>query len=419
MNYAIASERNNTLDCAWDCFAIPYGEITVKGTNGNVIVVTNKEVGLAAATAIQTQYGSGGENSPLFDMQLLPYCPVQDLIMENGVIQVQDTKQYSLIQQGDTVHGVIFNVSKGNFSFDLTEYQIAEGATAIEKKVNNECDKWRLTSPNYSNYFDFSVEKNGGVNFFNVDCFYKPFSPYIHVNPSFSGLYGQDFNDPRGLVCGGDFSLTQINDAWVSYELQNKNYQATFDRQIQNMEVQHSVAREQETWSMIAGVAQSAVTGGGAGMLLGLGGPASIGIGAATGGLSLAAGLRDLRLNNMLRNEALDYSRDQFGYQLGNVQALPTTLAKITAINENNKIFPILEYYTATEQEKEALRKKIQYNGMTVMAISTINDFLQESTGEQYIKGQLIRIEGEFYEDYHIAKRIAYELNNGIYFGGN
>ena len=47
----------------------------------------------------------------------------------------------------------------------------------------------------FSGEFEFSPAKNGGVEYFNVDYLYRPFSPYIHVTPNFGGLYGKDFND--------------------------------------------------------------------------------------------------------------------------------------------------------------------------------------------------------------------------------
>ena len=83
-----------------------------------------------------------------------------------------------------------------------------------------------------------NAAKNGGVSFFNIDCTYKPYNPYIHVNPNFGRLYGGDFDDSRGLIVGGDFSLPQTTSAWESYQLSNKNFQASFDRQIR-CEKQH------------------------------------------------------------------------------------------------------------------------------------------------------------------------------------
>ena len=134
-------------------------------------------------------------------------------------------------------------------------------------KISNECEIYKLVSPNYQGEFEFSVAKNYGVERFNVDCTYKPYNPYIHVNPNFKpgGLYGNDFNDGRGLICNGDFSFGMIGDKFAEYELQNKNYQAIFNRQVQNMDVNNAIAREQQAWSGVAG----ALTGGVAGAVAG------------------------------------------------------------------------------------------------------------------------------------------------------
>lgn len=396
-----------TTDAPYDIIAIPYGDITIRTLQGGGTYNPSPELGVAAIHALQLSLGTN-----VYDIQLLPYCPILNYVQTDGEIRLFSSLQYSLIKQGDTTQGFIFHVPKANFSFDITSLQLPIATSAIEKKVNNECDKWRLCSPNYSNYFDFSVEKNGGVQFFNVDCTYKPFSPYIHINPNFSGLYGKSFNDPRGLVLGGDFSLAQISDAWVQYEIQNKNYQLTFDRQIQNMEFNNKIARTTDIIGAAAGTLQGAATGGLATSLFGAG-PIGASIGAAIGGtLSAGAGIADIFINESLRNETLDYTKDLFGYQLGNIKALPLTLSKISAFNLNNKIFPVLEYYTATDVEKEALRNKIKYNGMTVMTIGTIGEYQQSEP--TYIKGQLIRIE-DLDHDYHLAKTIAKELNQGIY----
>lgn len=80
-------------------------------------------------------------------------------------------------------------------------------------KASNECDTYRLCSPNYNGVFEFSVAKNGNnVNGFHADCTYRPYNPYIYVHPNFSGLYKQNYEDARGLICGGEFSLGILND---------------------------------------------------------------------------------------------------------------------------------------------------------------------------------------------------------------
>ena len=115
-----------------------------------------------------------------------------------------------------------------------------------------------------------------------------------------------------------------------------------------------------------------------------------------------------------------------FGYQLDNIKALPYTLTKVSAYNPNNKIFPVLEYYTCTETEKIALANKIAYNGMSVGVIGTIGEYLGNSwqywnnqtqsyiTDKGYIKGQLIRID-DFGEDFHVLNALAEEFNKGVY----
>ena len=77
----------------------------------------------------------------------------------------------------------------------------------------------------------------------------------------------------------------------------------------------------------------------------------------------------------------------------------------------NNKLFPILEYYTCTPEEVEAVRLKLYYNGSTVERIGTIAEFLQEE--ETYIKAKLIRM--NIAEDNHFMEQIAVELNKGVF----
>ena len=141
-----------------------------------------------------------------------------------------------------------------------------------------------------------------------------------------------------------------------------------------------------------------------------------IGTGLATGNIgaglgSLLAGGIDLGLQVAQQQETIDYTKDLFGYQLGNIKAIPTNLTKTTAFTYNNKIFPILEYYTCTEEEKQALRDKIKYNGMTIMRIGKIEDYLQVE--QSYIKGQLIRLQVD--EDNHLLEAIRQEVNKGVY----
>lgn len=415
--YNITTNRLITTDAPWDIFAIPLNSIRIIKEDKTGFI-TNNDIAINAAMAIQAQQASN-----VHDIQLLPYCPVNALISDDNEITLTDPTQYSYIKDKDqNIVGIIFNVANSRFGFnitDITDSKFTPAQNNIERKVRNECDKWRLVSPNYSNYFDFSVEKNNGISYFNVDCEYKPFTPYIHVNPNFSYLYGYDDNSPRGLILGGDFSLSQIIDQWQQYQIQNKNFQNIFDRQIQNMEVQHKYQGTLDVVNAITGTIGGGVQGAAIGGLKG-GGPYGAAIGAVAGTvLSAAGGVADVEINKKLRSEAMDYTKDLFGYQLGNIQALPNTISKVSALNQNNKIYPILEYYTCTDEERKAFINKVAYNGMTVMVIGTIDDYINNTwtldgiSAKGYIKGKLIRLESE--EDFHIVNTIAEELNKGVF----
>ena len=145
-------------------------------------------------------------------------------------------------------------------------------------------------------------------------------------------------------------------------------------------------------------------------------------IGAGTGAIASAiGGIADYQMNEKLRAESLDYTKDMFGYQLGNIKALPNTIAKVSAFNRNNKIFPVLEYYTCTDREKEALANKIAWNGMSVGAIGTIGNYIgnewsyNDITSKGYIKGRIIRIEN-LEDEFHLLKEISNEIYKGVYF---
>lgn len=285
---------------------------------------------------------------------------------------------------------------------------------SVDIKVSNDCDMYRLVSPNYNGQFEFSLAKNGGtINKFNVDYTYKPLNPYIHINPDFNELYGEDFNDARGLILGGDFSLPIITDAFTDYEVRNKNYQAIFDREIQSLDLEQSIQRQEAAFGIAGGVATGAASGAVTGAMSGAGPYGAI-AGAVVGGATSAIG-GAMDYGNLLKRqqEQKSFKSDMFDLQLGNVEAMPYSLAKTTSLTYNNKIWPMIEIYTATEEEKEALRNKLEYTGMTVNAIGKLYDYTVLGT-TKYVKGQLIRLP-ELKDDSHMAYVIYDEISKGVY----
>ena len=285
--------------------------------------------------------------------------------------------------------------------------------TSIGRKLANECDVLRLVSQNYSAIFEFSPAKSGGVDGFLADCTYKPWSPYIHILPKLKGLYGDNFvaiDDARGLICGGDMSLPQLSNAWANYQLQNKTYQEMFDRQIKNMDVQNDINKQNAAWQL----ALSPIIGGASGAAAGaqMGGVNGMAIGAAVGavGGGITAGI-DYANNIRMMEENRQYKIDMYGYNLQNIQAIPTSLTKTSALTYNTRVWPFIEYYTCTDAERNALADKMKYNGMTIMKIGKLTDYLLGE--DKFYKGQLIRLNIKV--DSHMAYEIYNELNKGVY----
>ena len=204
--------------------------------------------------------------------------------------------------------------------------------------------------------------------------------------------------------------MPACTDKWLEYEAQNKNYQTSFDRSIEHMEVEQKYQRVNQIANAVAGVATGAIGGS----LIGGGGIGGV-IGAAIGGaVSAGAAAADIAMAEKLRSEQIRYAKDQFAFNLENIKALPNSLAKVSAFNKNNKIFPFLEYYSCTDIEKEAFRNIIKFDGMTVNRIGKISDFLNEEE-IQYIKARVIRFE-DLHDDQHIVDVIASEVEKGAYY---
>lgn len=310
-----------------------------------------------------------------------------------------------------------FNVTLPTYVKQLVKQPVfnSEINGAFAMKIDNECNLYRLVSPNYQGEFEFSPVKNGGVDRFNVDCTYKPYNPYIHVNPDFGGLYGDDYNDSRGLICQGDFTVGMISDAFETYELNNKNYQQIFNRQIQNMDVSNEIARAEQGVKSVTGTITGAVGGAVAGGMIGGGYGAAAGaiVGGVTG---MVGGIADYYNLDKQLKENKSYAADMYNFNLQNVKALPYTLTRCTALTFNNKLFPFIEKYTCTDEEKEAFIKKLQHDGMTVNAVDQIRNYTDQEG--KFVRGLVIRFDqgkNTLSDDTRMANEIYDEIKKGVY----
>ena len=499
LNMTLSSGRNVTEDQEFDIIAFPLScEVTT--SDGTFQTVENYARRIISALAIEL-------DAQLYDLQLLPYCPVQELIDAENHLEAVDlqehidfdyiTKNFSDIKKetipnvsitftqigglyaggtatvtlpvGPTQNvyiqeikpvgistyrikniqstvsdadvsisfdvfpsiptrpdialeiyyvndnenvncGIMFYVQKSTFSFNIEEkLEVNES-----KKVVSNCYLWRLVSPNYQGAFEFNIAKNGGtVELFNVFCTYKPYTPVIKVAPNFDYLYGYEFQDNRGLICAGDFSLPRINSAWESYELNNKNYQNIFNRDIQHLDFMQSIEMRNQLVSGAVGIVSDTAKGAGAGAYVG-GGVGAV-IGGTVGALASSIGYGiDVDTLARTQRENRQLAIDKFNYQLGNIKALPYTLTKVGSFDVISKIFPFIEEYQCSDKELEAFKNKIKYESMTVMRIGTLNEFKAFNNELNYFKGELIRND-TIADDPHTLNAIYEELLKGVY----
>lgn len=443
-------------DACYDIIYLPYVDadiqLTRRGTSLKVFTLT-KELSMNIMQRIKT---CCGENCT--DIQIVPYCPDKPInkwtaVNEGGrntlkceiesIVEtipmydqtsVSDFSGYvAAYQEGfSNSTGIAFWSSSCTNSRSIeyiyndfssidsikssVEFSLSQNDNV---KTSNQCNIVRLVSPNYNGQFEFSPSKINKVTKFNVDFMYMPYTPYIHVSPNFGGLYGEhNFNgkaDATGLVCNGSFSIPQYDDKWADYCIQNKNYQNIFDREIKNMETNNTLNNVKNIVNMATdvggGIVKGAMTGGN---------PASMAIGGVTGAIKGATGLATSILG---QQEALDYKKDMYGMNLDNIKALPYSLSNVGVFNNNNKIFPFVEIYTCTTEEKVAFENKLKYNGMSVGRIGTISEFVNnvpnysyiEYDEYNYIKGKLIRLL-KTDEDNHFVNYLASELDKGAFF---
>lgn len=345
-----------------------------------------------AAIISKALSGSGA----LYDIQLLPYAPPH---AASGDITFFGNR-------------TLLRASTCDFSFEKTiNLEIMSISSNADAKVANQCEKLRISSPGEASAFEYTPFKAGayksGGSTFTVKCTYRPVNPYIHVVPkNFSNLYAETFEkDPRGLIVSSDYSLPTVTDQWQTYMINNKNFLNSFNREVETLELQNKWGLASDIATAIggtvSGATMGAALGGGAGAVAG-------GIGAAVTGAIGVLG------NQQLREDALDLRKDQFGYSLQNIRAMPVLLNRTSSYVIDSMLCPYVQVYSCTDTEKDAVRNKLRYNGMKIGRIGTFNTYWSNlNTNVRYMKAKLIRIGIE--DDYHVVSEIGKELDKGFY----
>ena len=122
--------------------------------------------------------------------------------------------------------------------------------------------------------------------------------------------------------------------------------------------------------------------------------------------------MADLAIAKKIQKENIKYSTDIYEMNLQNIQALPNSIVKTGCKTNNNKLVPYLEYWTCTDTEKEAFKKKLYFEGMTIGAYGTVKDYLRGDYS--FIQAELKRCL-TIDDDTHLFNQIQLELNKGVY----
>ena len=409
-------------DAPYYMFAIPYGEIYLytRGISpvdpeSDGFTTCSKEIALNIARNLVDKL-KGNVN----DIQLLPFCPMTSIFKggENianwlSVVDLNSNNYVIMKDSGNHDKAIIFFPDNSSFSntinlSSITTTNINAPTTVEDFKIENETKKFRLTSPNFASVFEFKNTYNQkNILNFNFRCTYRPYNSFVNVYPKeIGGLYGNDYKDNFGLIFQGDFSLPILNNSeWKNYQINNKNYQNSFNRSIDTFDLEAKWAKRQDIVGAISGTVSGAAQGG----LATAGNPA----GAIVGGIASAgAGAMDIIANEQMRQNKRGEMIDQFNFSLENVQARPRTIANVGTFDINNKIFPILEMFDCTDEEKEILRMKLRYTGYTINKIAYLRDYMGG-----YFKGVVIFNE-DIDEDSHVQEVINEELGKGVYTNG-
>ena len=387
-----------TSDAEFEIFGIPYVDRRIKYYDSELHdfkeIFQIKEDALLWANAIISKYSGSGF---LYDAQIVPY--VRLIGVDNEYIA-----KYSILTQHiegyNPVEKVVgFKLNKSKFSINVENQNITH---LPDLKESNELEFYRITSPNGVGNYDYSMAKNlfYEPTKFNVDVTLKPINPYIKINPIYYefGLYGKDYNDYRGLICGGNFSLSIYNNQWLTYELNNKNYQTMFNREIETLDQENNINLIRDIASTAGGAVGGAASGAVTGGLIG--GPVGAAIGGVIGGAASAgAGAADVIMNEKERQLNKQLKIDMFNMSHENVKSRAVGLTRSTLFNINNKIFPYIEHYKCTSKEILYFRNYINLRSYNIGVYDKPINYKYDG---KFIQGSIIDI--DISEDYHLVE---------------
>lgn len=397
-SWTIDKTRRQTKDAPYDCICMPYRNdgITASCRIDDKLVTVDYEANMQLASALSAYYGSS-----VYDVQLLPYCPVQELInpTTSGGMSVKSSTKGIIYKYDETSKTIVFYCDTIN-----TKFTKGKNISPQMDKDKFVCDKYKLVAPNYSSEYEIPVFENHGIYSWNITQTLIPYSPWIQIVPVFNNFNGTNLNDSKGLIVGGSLSITQTSSAWAEYLRTNSNYSQIFESQMAYQEYQQ---KNSMVSSALSAGSSALTTGVTSGIMTG-----NVGVGIAAGVASGAAGIADLFTQNKMNQKANEYTREQYNLQLGNIKSTPATISKVTSINSNFAVWPYIETDSCTDAEKEIVKNYLKNYGMTINQVGQLGNFMDEN---YYCSADII-LADDIKGDANYKNQIKTEVGQGFFY---
>lgn len=455
----------DTKDAPYDIYAIPFKSSWIyemENASLNYKIVDSNGVEISSTIVLDEYHNVNNKEalgffsflgSYAYDLQIVPFTSISNLnvYMDNGVLTIKENYSiqglifeddnvktpslYSYDSDNDFINIRIPMCLVRDSTFNLTLNSNAIPLeTAYYSHIVKACqeDKYRLVSPDYSSAIDIDKTSNYELKYdsdldkdyleygfpsFNIHCKLQPIQPFIYVEPVYKGLYGNNYVDNRGMLCNYNFSIAQTSDKWSEFLINNKNYLNTFNQEVKNLEI----ARTQSVIGGISNTVGSIAGGAAGGAIIGSHIMPGVGtaVGAIVGGVSGAiTGAYNMGENIYNSNRAIGNYKRSFKWSCENIQAMPSTLNKISTLVNSNKIFPIIEKYTCLQEEKTNFGKYLYLNGQSIDMVGKIKDYWG-GVFFPYIEAVLIRIDNDSRWNGLTAdmlNEINKELDGGLFF---
>ena len=243
----IPASRGKIQNQPYDIMVFPLSGLQYSG----MTATTNPDYGESAYNSLIKAL-SKSLAAKLVDIQIFPYCPFpKEIFLYRGKYKIpkgfiKDKDYIAITNQATsntTTYGYCYFLTSPDFTFTLdSPLDIPFETDPIEKKIKSETQMIRICSPNYQGLFEFNPQKNNGFDTLTISCTLKPYNSFCNIQPNFKNLYGKNFQDYRGMRMAGNMSISRSESAWENYELNNKNYQNIFNREIQNLDFHNAMA---------------------------------------------------------------------------------------------------------------------------------------------------------------------------------